>query len=93
MDQQGRNYTGKVIKTRFGQTCQAWSSLAPHQHPFSVKMADHENYCRNPDDEDYGPWCYTTDPDTRWEYCDIPYCGRCVNYLTSPLFSIYFKNR
>ncbi|XP_071178212.1 uncharacterized protein [Mytilus edulis] len=74
MDQQGRNYTGKVSKTRFGQTCQAWSSLAPNQHPFSVKMADYENYCRNPDDKDYGPWCYTHDPDTRWEYCNIPYC-------------------
>ncbi|CAC5366307.1 PLG [Mytilus coruscus] len=74
MDQQGKNYTGTVSKTRFGQTCQAWTSLAPYQHRFSVKMADHENYCQNPDNEEYGPWCYTTDPDTRWEFCDIPYC-------------------
>ena len=20
------------------------------------------------------PWCYTTDPRMRWEYCDIPMC-------------------
>ncbi|XP_071178210.1 putative macrophage stimulating 1-like protein [Mytilus edulis] len=37
-------------------------------------MEDHENYCRNPDNEEYGPWCYTTNPDVRWEFCDIPYC-------------------
>ena len=33
-----------------------------------------ENYCRNPDNEPGGPWCYTTDPDKRWEYCDVPVC-------------------
>ena len=22
------------------------------------------------------PWCYTEDPDKRWEYCDIPMCNR-----------------
>lgn len=20
------------------------------------------------------PWCYTNDPDTEWEYCDVPAC-------------------
>lgn len=32
------------------------------------------NYCRNPDNE-RRPWCYTTDPDTRWEYCNVTRCG------------------
>lgn len=32
------------------------------------------NYCRNPDNERM-PWCYTTDPETRWEYCRVPRCG------------------
>ena len=30
------------------------------------------NYCRNPDSEDGGVWCYTTDPKVKWEYCDVP---------------------
>lgn len=36
-----------------------------------------ENYCRNPSNSEGGPWCYTTDPNTRWQYCDIPACSEC----------------
>lgn len=32
------------------------------------------NYCRNPDNERM-PWCYTTDNETRWEYCKVTTCG------------------
>lgn len=32
------------------------------------------NYCRNPDG-DKGPWCYTTDPSVRWEYCNLKRCS------------------
>ena len=35
---------------------------------------DAMNYCRNPDGESQGPWCYTTDPKSRWEYCHVPMC-------------------
>ena len=40
--------------------------------PLEVGLQD--NYCRNPDDEPGGPWCYTTDPAKRWEYCDVMNC-------------------
>ena len=33
-----------------------------------------KNYCRNPDSESGGPWCYTTDSAKRWEYCDVKFC-------------------
>uniref|UniRef100_A0A8C3R541 Kringle domain-containing protein n=1 Tax=Cyanoderma ruficeps TaxID=181631 RepID=A0A8C3R541_9PASS len=32
------------------------------------------NYCRNPDGE-LRPWCFTTNPNKRWEYCNIPRCN------------------
>jgi len=73
-----KNYRGSVNKTITGNTCQAWNSDKIHNRSDRVKNAynnrmdgigDH-NYCRNPDDGET-IWCYTTDPDTRWEYCDI----------------------
>lgn len=33
-----------------------------------------ENYCRNPDHDAKGPWCYTTNPETRFDFCNIPEC-------------------
>ncbi len=37
-------------------------------------VEDAANYCRNPDNG-ATPWCYTTDPDVRFELCDIPMCA------------------
>ncbi|XP_028418130.1 uncharacterized protein LOC114543270 [Dendronephthya gigantea] len=33
-----------------------------------------KNYCRNPKNSGQRPWCFTTDRNKRWEYCDIPKC-------------------
>ena len=41
-----------------------------------VTLDDATNFCRNPDSEPNGPWCYTTDPRVRWEYCYIMFCGK-----------------
>ena len=30
------------------------------------------NYCRNPDGDEKGPWCYTVG--NKWDYCDIYEC-------------------
>ncbi|XP_078588936.1 uncharacterized protein LOC144869460 [Branchiostoma floridae x Branchiostoma japonicum] len=75
----GMSYRGTVTMTRTGRTCQRWDSQTPQGHPWTP--ADHpsfgleQNYCRNPD-SDSGVWCYTTDPATRWEYCDVPSCDQ-----------------
>lgn len=73
----GENYVGNVAVTVSGNTCQRWSEQTPHKHNrtpenFPCKNLD-ENYCRNPDGET-APWCYTTNPEVRWEYCQIPSC-------------------
>ncbi|CAH1777807.1 unnamed protein product, partial [Owenia fusiformis] len=37
-------------------------------------LYDTMNYCRNPDGDNGGPWCYTSDPNIRWEYCELEMC-------------------
>jgi len=73
-----------------GRTCQAWTSNTPHapnaaasndaNYPDGSREAA-RNYCRNPTSHSDGVWCYTTDPNKRWEVCAVPRCsereGRC----------------
>ena len=80
--------------TKSGKTCQKWSSETPHKPkhtPKDVEDLDH-NYCRNPDLDLSGPWCYTTDPDTRWEYCDIKICNDDASYVIFTNFDAEAKS-
>ncbi len=84
----GFAYRGTKNTTRSGFSCQKWSAQKPHKHDYN-KPEDNphaglvENYCRNPDLEPDGPWCYTTSPSKRWEYCDIEMCSRGM-FITPP---------
>ena len=68
----GTDSSGTANKTQSGIGCQRWASNTPHNGNFENQQ---ENYCRNPDSSAGGPWCYTTNPSVRWEFCDIPKCG------------------
>ena len=74
-DQVGSEYNGTVSWTRSWKACQAWSATSPHQHGYTA-VGDH-NHCRHPEEDvfNHGAWCYTTDPATRWEWCDVPQCS------------------
>ncbi|XP_077997315.1 uncharacterized protein LOC144450544 [Glandiceps talaboti] len=72
----GEDYRGHVNITASGRMCQKWSEQSPHMHSNTVLdvstyvglgLGDH-NYCRNPNG-DKDPWCYTTDPEVRKEFC------------------------
>ncbi|XP_034018016.1 plasminogen isoform X2 [Thalassophryne amazonica] len=79
---EGGNYRGTVAVTESGKTCQSWSAQTPHKHnrtPDNYPCKGlNENYCRNPDNE-RKPWCYTTDQETRWEYCTVPKCDNAAS--------------
>lgn len=45
--------------------------MSPTTHP---EAHLEENYCRNPDNDSHGPWCYTMDPRTPFDYCAIKPC-------------------
>ncbi|KAB0364066.1 hypothetical protein FD754_008222 [Muntiacus muntjak] len=74
----GELYRGSVSKTRKGIRCQNWSAETPHKPQFKHTSAPHapleENFCRNPDGDSHGPWCYTMDPGTPFDYCALRRC-------------------
>merc|ERR1719239_1636274 len=35
-----------------------------------------DNFCRTTLGDSHAPWCYTTDPSTRWDYCDVKHCDK-----------------
>ncbi|VDI72691.1 chitin synthase [Mytilus galloprovincialis] len=69
----GISYFGTMKQTKDGTECQSWSAQTPHSHKYGY-LEDQGNYCRNPDQDENGPWCLTTDPDIQWQSCDIPHC-------------------
>ncbi|XP_046335927.1 inactive tyrosine-protein kinase transmembrane receptor ROR1-like isoform X3 [Haliotis rufescens] len=73
----GTTYEGNVSKTKSGFTCQKWNSDTPHQHFFKSSrypIVGSHNYCRNPGNQEEGPWCFTTNGHVQKEVCAIPKC-------------------
>ena len=73
------DYRGTKNVTENGRTCQNWADQVPHSHsyyPDDFPNTDLSgNSCRSMGKEDaVRAWCYTTDPDVRWEWCGIPFC-------------------
>ena len=80
----GIHYNGTVNVTASNRTCQRWDAGTPHFHPLTSlyrPYLDGHNYCRNPEGRGKRPWCYTTDPNVRWEYCNVSFCPNkpCIN--------------
>ena len=72
-----QQYTGPQSTTIGGRICQRWNTDFPHTRTqeFIPKTSGdrNSNYCR--DISNYGAlWCYTTDPEVRWEICPVPVC-------------------
>ena len=80
----GRDYRGYTSESSTGKTCQKWTSQEPHNHLMMSRypntgLGDH-NFCRSPDNNPLGPWCYTLDTETRWQYCNKAVsCKRCIH--------------
>ena len=73
----GSSYTGNMSVTLSGIPCQSWSQQCPHRHTMNntyPELNRAHNFCRNPQSSGTRPWCFTTDRDKRWEYCDVPKC-------------------
>ena len=63
--------------SEWGVECAAWDDESMHEHAW--KDVGSHNFCRNPNNEATGPWCYVNDEDEKWNYCSIPKCKQPVN--------------
>ncbi|KAI8513499.1 hypothetical protein Bbelb_101380 [Branchiostoma belcheri] len=93
----GASYRGTTSVTETNRTCQRWDSQTPHYHTrthvnYPLAGLEH-NYCRNPDGWNQ-VWCYTTDPNQRWENCDVPVCDDIIlAYVTCGPRKVTFLHR
>ena len=63
----GAAYQGCQAMTNSGRVCMSWQDQTPHTH--NHQHVGKHNYCRNPGGAGNTIWCFTTDPNLRWEYC------------------------
>ncbi|CAB4004558.1 coadhesin-like isoform X2 [Paramuricea clavata] len=73
----GSSYHGNISVTASGIPCQSWTEQCPHRHTMNKTYPELNNaksYCRNPQNSGQRPWCFTTDRNKGWEYCDILKC-------------------
>jgi hypothetical protein len=72
-----RSYRGTLNATATGRACQPWNEQTPHAHTYTpaafpdAGLGAH-TYCRAPGGLRSGaPWCFTADPNVRWETCNV----------------------
>lgn len=89
----GLDYIGYVSQTESLVRCQSWTSANPiHKinpdytdskfSDFSKKLS--KSYCRNPNKDPQGPWCYTMDEQLINETCAVPLCSFTQCRITGP---------
>ncbi|XP_043438343.1 prothrombin [Prionailurus bengalensis] len=76
--ERGRYYHGRLAVTTHGSPCLAWDSsqakaLSKNQD-FNPLVPLEENFCRNPDGDEEGVWCYVSAGPGDFEYCNLDYC-------------------
>ena len=77
-DPMGLEYRGTRNVSSRQVPCQSWDDLGEWNkfHPSHYPNADLTgNYCRNPDQDKMGPWCFISiRPERKFQYCKIRTC-------------------
>ena len=74
----GADYEGTMKVTASGTPCLFWTENLLY------KWVGEHNYCRNPDDDYKGPWCFTDlsmaifKTNTSMEHCSVPLCSESI---------------
>ena len=75
-------YNGNASTTESGRTCEVWAKTTWTGDPVgNLTHVGNHNFCRSPayttPDGNWAElylWCFTTDPEKLWEYCNVPVC-------------------
>lgn len=82
VSERGRHYQGRLAVTKQGTPCLAWSSpeaqALSRGKSFSPQVPLVENFCRNPDGDEEGAWCYVAGRPSSFEYCGLNYCEEAI---------------
>ncbi|XP_014716795.1 prothrombin [Equus asinus] len=74
----GQQYQGRLAVTTHGSPCLVWASsdaeALSKDQDFNREVKLVENFCRNPDGDEEGVWCYVAGKPGYFEYCDLNYC-------------------
>ncbi|XP_068947197.1 prothrombin [Petaurus breviceps papuanus] len=86
---EGRKYQGHIAVSISGAPCLPWASeqLKPllKENSFDPALSLDENYCRNPDGDEEGLWCFVAGNPIHPEYCQITYCDSPVDEVDGDL--------
>ncbi|XP_078489720.1 uncharacterized protein LOC100185327 [Ciona intestinalis] len=70
----GRDYRGMLSTTRSGLRCALWTTDHNNDlYPLGERGIDTHNFCRNPDNEPTGIWCYV-DGEQYMDFCNATIC-------------------
>lgn len=97
----GKGYSGILSSTMSDSACLPWTSVPEYYKPVvwmgqdkfataDTMLSSLHNYCRNPDNDAIGPWCFTSMESGRMEYCNIPLCGIYCEILVSMTLEVNF---
>jgi len=82
-DPTGLDYSGYQKKTVGGQDCAKWIDAIERDNSnvdqTRIAGGVRHNFCRNPDNDSGGPWCFLKnynkeEDDRNWGHCDIAHC-------------------
>uniref|UniRef100_M3Y1S1 Prothrombin n=1 Tax=Mustela putorius furo TaxID=9669 RepID=M3Y1S1_MUSPF len=90
--ERGRYYQGRQAVTAHGSPCLAWASsqakALSKDQDFNPAVPLVENFCRNPDGDEEGAWCYVSEEPGGFEYCDLDYCEEPVEEVDEDALSV-----
>ncbi|KAM9754817.1 hepatocyte growth factor isoform 1-T1 [Menidia menidia] len=77
----GENYQGEQSRTRSNLPCAPWRDHSNSGERGMLTASLEGNYCRNPDKDKHGPWCFANNSAIRWDYCNISPCDSSKNTI------------